>query len=32
MRLRSKLGTGTVVRITLPRDPRKAEAKIQAAA
>src|SRR3954449_13038465 len=23
MRLRSKLGTGTVVRITLPRDPRK---------
>jgi two-component system, cell cycle sensor histidine kinase PleC len=23
MRLRSKLGTGTVVRITLPRDPQK---------
>jgi two-component system, cell cycle sensor histidine kinase PleC len=32
MRLRSKLGTGTVVRITLPRDGRTAKAKIQAAA
>jgi two-component system, cell cycle sensor histidine kinase PleC len=32
MRLRSKLGTGTVVRITLPRDTRSAGAKSQAAA
>src|SRR3954471_17779217 len=32
MRLRSKLGTGTVVRITLPRDTRSAGAKNQAAA
>src|SRR3954464_6567681 len=32
MRLRSKLGTGTVVRITLPRDTRSAGAKKQAAA
>ena len=32
MRLRSKLGTGTVVRITLPREPRSPEAKNQAAA
>src|SRR6187399_2516416 len=32
MRLRSKLGTGTVVRITLPRDTRSAEARNQAAA
>jgi hypothetical protein len=31
MRLRSKLGTGTVVRITLPRDTRSTEAS-QAAA
>ena len=27
MRLRSKLGTGTVVRITLPRDPQKAKSR-----
>jgi len=32
MRLRSKLGAGTVVRITLPRDPDKAKAKLSAAA
>src|SRR5947199_2168261 len=32
MRLRSKLGTGTVVRITLPRDARSTEAKSQVAA
>src|SRR5438552_11096258 len=32
MRLRSKLGTGTVVRITLPRDTRSAEPKNQVAA
>src|SRR5207244_12228570 len=32
MRLRSKLGTGTVVRITLPRDTRSIEAKSLAAA
>jgi len=32
MRLRSKLGTGTVVRITLPRDPHSAEARSQVAA
>jgi two-component system cell cycle sensor histidine kinase PleC len=32
MRLRSKLGTGTVVRITLPRDPAKANAKLPVAA
>lgn len=32
MRLRSKLGTGTVVRITLPRDPTKAKAKLSVAA
>ena len=32
MRLRSKLGTGTVVRITLPRDTRSAGAKNQVAA
>ena len=32
MRLRSKLGTGTVVRITLPRDARSTEAKTQVAA
>ena len=32
MRLRSKLGTGTVVRITLPRDPRDSEPKMPAAA
>ena len=32
MRLRSKLGTGTVVRITLPRDPAKANAKLSVAA
>ena len=32
MRLRSKLGSGTVVRITLPRDTRSAGAKNQAAA
>jgi hypothetical protein len=32
MRLRSKLGTGTVVRITLPRDPHASGVKSQAAA
>jgi two-component system cell cycle sensor histidine kinase PleC len=32
MRLRSKLGTGTVVCVTLPRDPRQAERKMPAAA
>jgi len=32
MRLRSKLGVGTVVRITLPRDPRSLRAKLSAAA
>jgi two-component system, cell cycle sensor histidine kinase PleC len=32
MRLRSKLGAGTVVCISLPRDARKARAKIAAAA
>jgi two-component system cell cycle sensor histidine kinase PleC len=32
MRLRSKLGTGTVVCVTLPRDPRRTEAKMPAAA
>jgi two-component system cell cycle sensor histidine kinase PleC len=32
MRLRSKLGAGTVVRITLPRDPTKANAKLSVAA
>src|SRR5712672_972730 len=32
MRLRSKLGKGTVVRITLPRDPMKPKAKLPAAA
>ena len=32
MRLRSRLGAGTVVRITLPRDPGKANAKLSAAA
>jgi two-component system cell cycle sensor histidine kinase PleC len=32
MRLRSKLGTGTVVRITLPRDPRKEKTKLPVAA
>ena len=32
MRLRSKLGTGTVVRITLPREARSTEAKSQVAA
>ncbi|MFZ2157708.1 MAG: ATP-binding protein [Bradyrhizobium sp.] len=32
MRLRSKLGTGTVVCVSLPRDARKAKAKVQAAA
>ena len=32
MRLRSKLGTGTVVRIILPRDPHSAGTKSQAAA
>ena len=30
MRLRSKLGTGTVVCVSLPRDARKAKAKISA--
>src|SRR6202007_105596 len=30
MRLRSKLGTGTVVCITLPRDARKSEAEVTA--
>jgi two-component system, cell cycle sensor histidine kinase PleC len=32
MRLRSKLGTGTVVCVSLPRDPRDGNAKIPAAA
>jgi len=32
MRLRSKLGTGTVVCVSLPRDARKARAKVSAAA
>ena len=32
MRLRSKLGTGTVVCVSLPRDARKARAKMSAAA
>ena len=32
MRLRSKLGTGTVVRITLPRDPQGEKAKLSEAA
>jgi two-component system, cell cycle sensor histidine kinase PleC len=32
MRLRSKLGAGTVVRVALPRDARKAKEKISAAA
>lgn len=32
MQLRSKLGSGTVVRITLPRDPGKAKAKLSVAA
>ncbi len=32
MRLRSKLGAGTVVCVSLPRDPRKAKARISAAA
>ena len=32
MRLRSKLGTGTVVCVSLPRDARKARAKVAAAA
>jgi two-component system cell cycle sensor histidine kinase PleC len=32
MRLRSKLGAGTVVCVSLPRDARKAKPKIQAAA
>jgi len=32
MRLRSKLGTGTVVRITLPRDPQKTKTKLPVAA
>jgi two-component system cell cycle sensor histidine kinase PleC len=32
MRLRSKLGTGTVVCVSLPRDARKAKAKLAAAA
>jgi two-component system cell cycle sensor histidine kinase PleC len=32
MRLRSKLGAGTVVRITLPRDPQKPKDKFSAAA
>src|ERR1700736_2970586 len=32
MRLRSKLGTGTVVRVSLPRDAGKAKEKISAAA
>src|SRR5712671_384553 len=32
MRLRSKLGAGTVVRVSLPRDPRETRAKISAAA
>jgi len=32
MKLRSKLGAGTVVRVSLPRDARKATAKLQSAA
>src|SRR6476620_5649290 len=32
MRLRSKLGTGTVVCVSLPRDARKARAKVSVAA
>ncbi len=32
MKLRSKLGAGTVVRVTLPRDARKPKAKLPAAA
>jgi two-component system cell cycle sensor histidine kinase PleC len=32
MRLRSKLGTGTVVCVSLPRDARKVKAKMSAAA
>jgi hypothetical protein len=32
MRLRSKLGTGTVVSVTLPRDARKLKVKTPAAA
>jgi two-component system, cell cycle sensor histidine kinase PleC len=32
MKLRSKLGAGTVVRISLPRDGRKASARMPAAA
>jgi two-component system, cell cycle sensor histidine kinase PleC len=32
MRLRSKLGTGTVIRVSLPRDARTARAKISVAA
>jgi two-component system cell cycle sensor histidine kinase PleC len=32
MRLRSKLGTGTVVCVSLPRGPRETRAKISAAA
>jgi two-component system, cell cycle sensor histidine kinase PleC len=32
MRLRSKLGTGTVVRVSLPRDPRSSVPKMPAAA
>jgi two-component system, cell cycle sensor histidine kinase PleC len=32
MRLRSKLGAGTVVRVSLPRDPRSARARLPAAA
>jgi two-component system cell cycle sensor histidine kinase PleC len=32
MRLRSKLGTGTVVCVSLPRDGRKARVKISVAA
>jgi two-component system, cell cycle sensor histidine kinase PleC len=32
MKLRSRLGTGTVVRVTLPRDPRKRKPTVPAAA
>ena len=32
MRLRSKLGSGTVVRVSLPRDPRVAKLRLPAAA
>jgi two-component system cell cycle sensor histidine kinase PleC len=32
MKLRSKLGTGTVVRVTLPRDPRSERPNLPAAA